>query len=49
MVQYSMEDTSHFRDEESNDRRAKETPLDFVATVKSIKVENERLMRAQAE
>jgi hypothetical protein len=48
-VQHSMEDTSHFRDEESDGRRARETPPDLVATVRSLKEDNERLMRAQAK
>jgi hypothetical protein len=30
-------------------RRARETPPDLVATMRSLKEENERLMRAQAE
>jgi hypothetical protein len=49
MVQHSMEDTSHFRDEESDGRRDRETPPYLVATVRSLKVDNERLMRAQDE
>jgi hypothetical protein len=48
-VQCSMEDTSHLRDEESDGRRARETPPDLVATVRSLKEDNERLMRAQDE
>ena len=49
MVQCSMEDTSHLRDEESDSQRDRETPPDLVAIVRSLKVENERLMRAQDE
>jgi hypothetical protein len=48
-VQHSMEDTSHFRDEESDGWRARETPPDLVAIVRSLKEDNERLMRAQDE
>ena len=49
MVQHSMEDTSHFRYEESNGRKARETPQYLVAIVRSLKVDNENLMRAQVE
>jgi hypothetical protein len=49
MVQHNMEETSHFRDEEYDGRRARETPPDLVATIRSLKVDNERLMRDQAE
>jgi len=49
MVQHNMEDTSHFRDEKCYGWRDRETPLDIVATVRSLKVDNERLMRAQAK
>jgi hypothetical protein len=49
MVQVNMEETSHFRDEESDGRRARETPPYLVATVRSLKEDNERLMRAHAE
>jgi len=49
MVQHSMEETSHFRDEESYGRRSRETPPDLVATSRSLKEENERLVRAQFE
>jgi hypothetical protein len=49
MVQCSMEDTSHFKDEEYDSHRARETPLDLVVVVKILKADNERLMRAQAE
>jgi hypothetical protein len=45
-VQHSMEDTSHLKDEEYDGERAKETPPDLVATIKSMKADNERLMRA---
>jgi hypothetical protein len=38
-----------FRDEESDGRRDRETPPDLVATVRSLKEDNERLMRAQDE
>jgi hypothetical protein len=49
MVQHSMEETSHLRDEEFDGPRARETPLDLVATVKSYKEENERLMRSKPD
>jgi hypothetical protein len=48
-VQCNMEDTSHFRDEESDGQRDRETPPYLMATVRSLKEDNERLMRAQAE
>jgi hypothetical protein len=48
VVQCSMEDASHFHEEYDN-KRARETPIDLVATVKSLKEDNERLMRAQVE
>jgi hypothetical protein len=48
-----MEESSHIRDKESNERRAIET-LDLVETVRSLKVElqsyrayNEKLIKAQ--
>jgi hypothetical protein len=44
-----MDDLSHLRDEESDGRRDRETPPDLMATVRSLKVDNERLMRAHAE
>jgi hypothetical protein len=43
MVQQSMEDTSHFQDEESNGRRAKETPPDLVAMVRSLKSNSDEI------
>jgi hypothetical protein len=49
MVQLNMEETSHFLVEESDDRRAIETPPNLVAIVSSLKVDNERLMKSQAE
>jgi len=49
MVQCSMDDTSHFIDEEFDGWRDKETPPDLVATIRSLKQENERLIRAQVE
>jgi hypothetical protein len=48
-VQHSMKDTSHFRDENSNGRRARETPPNSVVTIRILKSDNERLMRAQAK
>jgi len=42
-----MEDTSHFREEESNGLRDIETPPYLVANVTRLKEDNERLMRAQ--
>jgi hypothetical protein len=47
MVHHSMEDISHFRDEESDGIRARENPPNLVATVRSLKEDNERCMRAQ--
>jgi hypothetical protein len=41
-----MEDTSHFRDEESDGWRDRETPPDLMAIVISLNADNERLMRA---
>jgi hypothetical protein len=41
-----MEDISHFKDEESDGQRARETPPNLVATVTSLKADNERLMRS---
>jgi hypothetical protein len=46
MVQCSMENRSHFIDEESDGQRDRETPPDLVTTIRSPKVDNERLMRA---
>jgi hypothetical protein len=47
-------DGSHNRDEESDERRAVETPLDLVETVRSLRAElqsfkadNERLIKEQ--
>jgi hypothetical protein len=42
-----MEETSHFLNEESNGTRARETDPYLVATVRSLKEYNKRLMRAQ--
>jgi hypothetical protein len=44
-----MEETSHLRYEEYDGRRAIETPPDLVATIRSLKENNERLMRAQVD
>jgi hypothetical protein len=49
MVQHSMDDTSHLRDEESDGQRDRETPPYLMDTVRSLKADNERLMRAQDE
>jgi hypothetical protein len=49
MVQHNMDETLHLKDEESDDQRDWETPPDLMATIRSIKIDNERLMRAQAE
>jgi len=46
MVQHSMENTSHFRDEKFYGRRERETPPNLMATVRSLKTDNERLMKA---
>jgi hypothetical protein len=48
-VQNSMDDLSHLIDEEYNGCRDRETPLDLMATVRSMKKDNERLMRAHIE
>jgi hypothetical protein len=42
-----MEETSHFQNEESDDRRAREIHPYFVVTGRIFKVDNERLMMAQ--
>jgi len=54
MAQYSMDRTSHLRDDESNERKVVDTPLDLVETMRNLKVglqiceyENESIMRAQ--
>jgi hypothetical protein len=44
-----MDDLSHLRDEESDGQRDKETSPDLMATVRSMKEYNERLMRSHAE
>jgi hypothetical protein len=44
-----MDDTSHLRDEESDGRRDRETPPYLMATMRSLKEDNERLMRAHVE
>jgi hypothetical protein len=44
-----MEDTSHLRDEELDGWRARENPPDSVPIVRSMKEDNERIMRAQDE
>jgi hypothetical protein len=49
MVQCSMEETSHLIDEDSDGWRGRETPPNLMATIRSLKVDNERLMRAQDE
>jgi len=49
MVQHSMDDTSHLKDEESDSRRDRETPPYFMSIFISLNACNERLMRAQAE
>jgi hypothetical protein len=49
MVQHSMDDTSHLRDEESDAQRDRETPPYLMDTIKSMKEDNERIIRAQAE
>jgi hypothetical protein len=49
MVQHSMDDTSHLKDEESDGWRDRETPPYLMAIVISLNEDNERLMRAQAE
>jgi hypothetical protein len=49
MVQHSMDDLSHLRDEESNGMRDRETPPDLMAIVRNLKADNGRLMRAHAK
>jgi hypothetical protein len=49
MVQGIMEYTSHFRDKESDGWRDRLTPPDLVGTIRSLKADNERLMRSHAE
>jgi hypothetical protein len=44
-----MDDTSHLMDEDSNGWRDRETPPDLMATIRSMKVDNERLMISQVE
>jgi hypothetical protein len=41
-----MEDTSHFIDEESYGRTNRETPPYLMDTVRILKEDNERLMKA---
>jgi len=48
-MQGSMEETSHFRDKESNSWRYRENPSDLMAIVQNLKEDNERLMRSHAE
>jgi hypothetical protein len=49
MVQCSMDDTSHLRDEEYDGRRDRETPPNLMDIVRSLKADNERLIRAHDE
>jgi hypothetical protein len=44
-----MEDTSQLRYQEYDSQRDRETPTYLVAIVRILKVDNERLMRAQDE
>jgi hypothetical protein len=44
-----MENTSHLRDEELDGWRDKVTTPNLMATFRSLKENNERLMRAQAK
>jgi len=44
-----MEYTLHLNDEESDGWRDRETPPDLMAIVRSLKADNESLMRDQAE
>jgi len=39
----------HLRDEESDGRRDRETPPNLMDIIRSLKEDNERLIRAQAE
>lgn len=47
MVQCNMEDTSHFRDEESDGQKDRETLPDLMTTVGILKTNNERIVRDQ--
>jgi uncharacterized membrane protein len=49
MVQHNMEDTLHLKYEEYDGWRYIETLPNLMATVRSLKVDNEKLMRAQVE
>ena len=49
MVQHNMDDLSHLRDEESDGQTDRETPSYLMATMRSLKEDNERLMRADVE
>jgi hypothetical protein len=49
MVQHSMDDLLHLRDEESDGQRDRETPPNLMAMVRSLKEDNERLMRAHSK
>jgi len=44
-----MEETPHFRDEDSDGKRARETHTCLVETVRSLKEDNQRLMRVDAK
>jgi hypothetical protein len=44
MVQCSMDDISHLKDEDSDGRIYRETPPDLMATVRSLKEDIERIM-----
>jgi hypothetical protein len=46
MVQHNMEGKSHLRDEESDGRGHRETPSNLISTIRSIKEDNERIIRA---
>jgi uncharacterized membrane protein len=49
MVQYSMDDLMHLIDEVFYGWRDRETPPYLMATVRSLKVDNETIMRAHAK
>jgi hypothetical protein len=46
MVKYRMDGTSHLRDEESDGWRDRETPAYLMVIIRSMKADNERLMRS---
>jgi hypothetical protein len=49
MVQHSMGDILHLIYDESDGRRDRETPPDLMATIRSLKEDNERFIRGRYE